>query len=63
MVNKNSAMLFWPFEHRIPVDCNHRDIVKFSAGVDSPYRSVVNYMTRWVDSLQRLSGEYSREDI
>ncbi|RPB06396.1 hypothetical protein P167DRAFT_514553, partial [Morchella conica CCBAS932] len=56
MVNKNSAMLFWPFEHRIPVDCNHRDIVKFSAGVDSTYRSVVNYMTRWVDSLQRLSG-------
>ncbi|KAF8242423.1 hypothetical protein K440DRAFT_121039 [Wilcoxina mikolae CBS 423.85] len=41
MVQKDSAQLFWSFEHRVSVNCNHIDMVKFGSNVDSTYQTVV----------------------
>jgi hypothetical protein len=57
MVNRNSAMLFWPFEHRIPVESDHTDIVKFPARGNSTYGSVVAHMTKCMKRLKDASGE------
>jgi hypothetical protein len=49
MVKNNSAQLFWPFEHRVPVARNHTDMVKFSSGEDVTYQTVVTRMTKCVN--------------
>jgi hypothetical protein len=49
MVKNNSAQLFWPSEHRVPVARSHTDMVKFSSGEDATYRTVVIRMTKCVD--------------
>jgi len=51
MVKDNSALLFWPSEHCVPVGRNHRDMVKFSSSEDTTYRTVVTHMTECVNNL------------
>jgi hypothetical protein len=52
MVKNNSAQLFWPSEHRVPVARSHTDMVKFSSGEDATYRTVVTRMTKCVDLVR-----------
>lgn len=51
MVKDNSAQLFWPSEHSVPVRRNHTDMVKFSSSEDATYRTVVTHMTKCVNNL------------
>lgn len=44
MVERFSAQLYLPSEHRIPVSKNHSDIVKFASRVDVTYQTVVKHM-------------------
>ncbi|KAF8542992.1 hypothetical protein BDD12DRAFT_305267 [Trichophaea hybrida] len=41
MVERDSAQLFWSFEHRVSVNCNQINMVKFGSNVDSTYQTVV----------------------
>jgi hypothetical protein len=56
MVKRNSAQLFWQFEHRIPVGKNHTNIVKFAASVDNTYQTVVTHMTKCVNDIVIAAG-------
>jgi len=56
MVKKNSAQLFWPSEHRIPVGRNHTDMVKFCSSDDATYQTVVTQMTKCVNNLAMSHG-------
>jgi len=56
MVRNNSAQLFWPSEHRIPVGRNHTDMVKFFSSEDATYRTVVTRMTECVSNLATSRG-------
>jgi hypothetical protein len=56
VVKNNSAQLFWPFEHRVPVERNHADMVKFSSSGDTTYRKVVTRMTECVNNLATSRG-------
>jgi len=56
MVKRNSAQLFWQFEHRIPVGKNHTNIVKFAASVDNTYQTVVTHMTKCVNDIVTAAG-------
>jgi len=51
MVKKNSAQLFWPSEHRVPVGRNHTDMVRFCSSEDATYRTVVTHMNECVNNL------------
>lgn len=51
MVKRFSAQLYIPTEHRIPVEENHLDMVKFASTEDPTYRTVVRYLQEWVDSI------------
>ncbi|KAA8911998.1 hypothetical protein FN846DRAFT_358793 [Sphaerosporella brunnea] len=51
MVKKNSAQLFWPSEHRIPVPSDNIGMVKFGSRDDNTYQTVLTHMIRWKDSL------------
>jgi hypothetical protein len=44
MVKGFSAQLYLSFEHRIPVDKDHTNIVKFDSQVESTYQTVVTHM-------------------
>ncbi|KAF8539938.1 hypothetical protein BDD12DRAFT_980660 [Trichophaea hybrida] len=48
MVQRFSAQLFIPSEHRIAVRKNHTDMVKFATPVDVTYRTVVRHMKRCI---------------
>jgi hypothetical protein len=56
MVKNNSAQLFWPFEHRVPVERSHTDMVKFPSGEDATYRTIVTRMTECVNNLATSRG-------
>ncbi|KAF8542128.1 hypothetical protein BDD12DRAFT_428180 [Trichophaea hybrida] len=56
MVKKNSAQLFWPWEHRIPVSSDHTEIVKFSHREDTTYQDVVTHMIKWKESIGKKSS-------
>ena len=56
MVKNNSAQLFWPSEHRVPVESNHTDMVKFCSSEDATYRTVVSHMTECVNNLATSHG-------
>jgi hypothetical protein len=56
MVKKNSAQLFWPSEHRVPVGRNHTDMVKFCSSEDATYQTVVTHMTECVSNLATSHG-------
>ncbi|KAF8253372.1 hypothetical protein K440DRAFT_679363 [Wilcoxina mikolae CBS 423.85] len=51
MVKRNSAQLFLPNEHRIPVEHNHTDMVKFIASTDSTYQTVLCHIKDCVTGL------------
>jgi hypothetical protein len=51
MVEKVSAQLYLPNEHRIPVPSNHTDMVKFLAPSDRTYCSVVSHIEIEVDQI------------
>jgi hypothetical protein len=51
MVKKDSAQLFWPSEHRIPVRNDHTDMVKFASQVDDVYQTVVTHMDECVMNI------------
>jgi hypothetical protein len=55
MVKNNSALLFWPSEHRVPVGCNHTDMVKFSSSEDATYQTIVTRMTECVNTILATS--------
>jgi len=44
MVQRLSAQLHLSFEHRVPVNKNHTDMVKFASQVDPTYMSIVTHM-------------------
>lgn len=48
MVKKFSAQLFLPREHRLSIERNHTDMVKFSSVVDTTYQAVVHHMEKCV---------------
>ena len=56
MVKNNSAQLCWPSEHRVPVDRNHTDMVKFCSSEDATYRTVVTHMAGYVNNLATSRG-------
>lgn len=56
MVSENSAQLFWPFEHRIPVSANHTDIVKFHSREDPTYCTLIRYMNNHIESIRKEHG-------
>jgi hypothetical protein len=51
MVKKVSAQLHIPGEHRLPVERNHTDLVKFPTRVDTTYQTVVYYMKQCLQEL------------
>jgi hypothetical protein len=51
MVKKISAQLFLPNEHRIPVQHNHTDMVKYIASTDSTYQTVVKHIRDCVNEV------------
>jgi hypothetical protein len=51
MVKRNSAQLYLPNEHRIPVSRNHLDMIKFSLKVDQTYETVITHMRRCVKNI------------
>ena len=55
MVKKVSAQLYMPGEHRIPVERNHTELVKFPTRVDSTYQTVVFYMKQCLEEISRDS--------
>ncbi|KAF8246653.1 hypothetical protein K440DRAFT_683829 [Wilcoxina mikolae CBS 423.85] len=63
MVKRNSAQLFWQFEHRIPVAKNHTNIVKFAAMMDNTYQTVVTHMVKCVNTIVTTPGNKKKEDI
>lgn len=44
MVQGFSARLFLPSEHRLPINKNHSEMVKFDSKVETIYQSVVYHM-------------------
>ncbi|KAF8543475.1 hypothetical protein BDD12DRAFT_874572 [Trichophaea hybrida] len=48
MVTYFSAQLFLPCEHRLPVQKDHTNMVKFPSSVDTTYQAVVHYMEKCV---------------
>jgi len=52
MVKKVSAQLYLPNEHRIPVPCNHTEMVKFLAPSDGTYCSVASHLKTEVDHIR-----------
>ncbi|KAF8538250.1 hypothetical protein BDD12DRAFT_928675 [Trichophaea hybrida] len=54
MVKKISAQLYMQDEHRIPVERNHTELVKFPTRVDSTYQTVVYYLK---ECLEEISGD------
>jgi len=48
MVKTFSAQLFLPREHRLPIERNHTDMVKFSSVVDTTYQTVVHHMEKCI---------------
>lgn len=54
MVQGYSAQLFLPLEHRLPVNKNHTDIVKFDPHVDLTYQSVVHHMNACIGELSNF---------
>jgi len=51
MAKKVSALLYLPNEHRIPVPCNHTDMVKFLAPSDRTYCSVSSHIGTEVEHI------------
>jgi len=51
MVKKVSAQLYLPNEYRIPVPCNHTDMVKFLAPSDRTYCSVASHLKTELDHI------------
>jgi len=51
MVQRLSAQLHLVFEHRVPVNKNHTDMVKFASPVDPTYLSIVYHMKDCVGAL------------
>jgi len=60
MVQRFSAQLYLPSEHRIPVGKNHTDIVKFASQVDTTYQTVVNYMKDCISECDRSTLQVGR---
>jgi len=56
MVQRFSAQLYLPFEHRIPVEKNHIDIVKFDSEVDPTYQTVVRHIQVCTEESIGTSG-------
>ncbi|KAF8533001.1 hypothetical protein BDD12DRAFT_785076, partial [Trichophaea hybrida] len=54
MVKKISAQLYMQDEHRIPVERNHTELVKFPTRVDPTYQTVVYYLKQ---CLEEISGD------
>jgi len=48
MVKTFSAQLFLPREHRLPIERNHTDMVKFPSAVDTTYETVVHHMEKCI---------------
>jgi hypothetical protein len=61
MVKKVSAQLYLPNEYRIPVSCNHTDMVKFLAPSDRTYCSVASHLRAEVDHIQNERSMYLNE--
>jgi hypothetical protein len=61
MVKKVSAQLYLPNEYRIPVPCNHTDMVKFLAPSDRTYCSVASHLKTEVDHIQNERSMYLNE--
>ncbi|KAF8539839.1 hypothetical protein BDD12DRAFT_805016 [Trichophaea hybrida] len=59
MVKKVSAQLYLPDEHRLPVERNHTELVKFPTREDSTYQTVVYYIKQ---CLEEISGESQPSD-
>jgi len=54
MVQRLSAQLYLPKEHRFPVTSNHRDIVKFDSQQCRTYQTVVTYMKECLGKHQTV---------
>jgi len=61
MVNKVSAQLYLPNEYRIPVPCNHTEMVKFLAPLDRTYSSVASHLKTEVDHIRNERSMYLNE--
>jgi len=57
MVKKDSAQLYLPQEYRIPVPCNHIDMVKFLTPSDRTYCSIAGHLKRAVDRIRNERKE------
>jgi hypothetical protein len=44
MVQRLSAQIHVPFEHRVAVNNNHTDMVKFAAQIDPTYQTAVTHL-------------------
>jgi hypothetical protein len=62
MVRRVSAQLHLPNEYRIPVPCNHTDMVKFLAPSDGTYRSVASHMEVEVRHIWIKSSMYFNDE-
>jgi len=63
MAKSNRAQLFWPSEHRIPVQRNHTDMVIFNSGEDATYRTVVTHMTECVNNLATFHANKLKQEL
>ena len=61
MVKKVSALLYLPNEHRIPVPCNHTDMVKFLAPSDKTYCSVASHIRGEIEHILAERSMYFDE--
>ncbi|KAF8537497.1 hypothetical protein BDD12DRAFT_982128, partial [Trichophaea hybrida] len=61
MVKKNSALLFLPFEDRIPVQKNHRELTKMDSRVDGTYQTVVERMNAFVNKIVESQEREKKE--
>jgi len=57
MVKKVSAQLYLPNEYRVPVPCNHIDMVKFLAPSDRTYCSVASHLKTELDHIRNERKE------
>jgi hypothetical protein len=62
IVRRVSAQLHLPNEYRIPVPCNHTDMVKFLAPSDKTYCSVASHMEVEVGHILIESSMYFNDE-
>ncbi|KAF8540455.1 hypothetical protein BDD12DRAFT_804470 [Trichophaea hybrida] len=56
MVQRFSVLLHLPAEHRVPVDENHTNMVKFDSPVDRTYLTVVKHLKRCLGTAQVMGN-------